>query len=104
MVRAAAGNLPEQNQNNKCVNRPPGTAVKKYAGTHDLPCTTARYEMFDIPGTGRRLVNSSGEIVKGRKVTDGNDQKWEVSSGGAIRVYGSDETAEIVAPEATTSY
>ena len=56
------------------------------------------------PGTGRRLVNSSGEIVKGRKVTDGNDQKWEVSSGGAIRVYGSDETAEIVAPEATTSY
>lgn len=49
-------------------------------------------------------MNSSGEIVKGRKVTDGNDQKWEVSSGGAIRVYGSDETAEIVAPEATTSY
>ena len=39
MVRAAAGNLPEQNQNNKCVNRPPGTAVKKYAGTYDLPCT-----------------------------------------------------------------
>ena len=40
MVWAAAGNLPEQNKNNKCVNRPPGTAVKKYAGTYDLPCTT----------------------------------------------------------------
>ena len=39
MVWAAAGNLPEQNKNNKCVNRPPGTAVKKYAGTYDLPCT-----------------------------------------------------------------
>lgn len=37
MVRAAAGNLPEQNKNNKCINRPPGTAVKKYAGTYDLP-------------------------------------------------------------------
>ena len=42
MVWAAAGNLPEQNQNNKCVNRPPGTAVKKYAGTYDLPCTLLR--------------------------------------------------------------
>ena len=39
MVRAAAGNLPEQNKNNKCVNRPPETAVKKYARTYDLPCT-----------------------------------------------------------------
>ena len=75
-----------------------------YQGKLQKADRTARYEMFDIPGTGRRLVNSSGEIVKGRKVTDGNDQKWEVSSGGAIRVYGSDETAEIVAPEATTSY
>lgn len=39
MVWASAGNLPEQNKSNECVNRPPGTAVKKYAGTHDLPCT-----------------------------------------------------------------
>ena len=39
MVWAAAGNLPEQNKNNKCVNRPPETAVKKYTGTYDLPCT-----------------------------------------------------------------
>ena len=31
--------LSEQNKNNKCVNRPPETAVKKYAGTYDLPCT-----------------------------------------------------------------
>lgn len=39
MVWAAAGNLPEQNKNNECVNRPPETAVKKYASTYDLPCT-----------------------------------------------------------------
>ena len=39
MVRAAAGNLPEQNKNNKCVNRPPETAVPKCVGTYDLPCT-----------------------------------------------------------------
>ena len=29
MVWTAAGNLPEQNKNNECVNRPPETAVKK---------------------------------------------------------------------------
>ena len=39
MVWAAAGNLPEQNKSNECVNRPPETAVKKYAGTYDLPYT-----------------------------------------------------------------
>lgn len=50
MVRAAAGNLPEQNQNNKCVNRPPGTAVKKYAGTYDLPCTDGVQEPLAVPG------------------------------------------------------
>ena len=43
MVWAVAGNLPEQNQNNKCINRSPGTAVKKYAGTYDFLCT------FNIP-------------------------------------------------------
>ena len=37
-------------------------------------------------------------------VTDGNDQKWERGSGGRIEVYGSDEVAEVAAPEATTSY
>lgn len=29
----------EHIKNNKCVNRPPKTAVKKYTGTYDLPCT-----------------------------------------------------------------
>ncbi|WP_204909949.1 hypothetical protein, partial [Mordavella massiliensis] len=52
---AAAGNLPEQNKNNKCVNRPPETAVKKYAGTYDLPCTNkiiATTELFNHITTG----------------------------------------------------
>ena len=40
--------LSEQNKNNKCVNRPPGTAVKKYAGTYDLPCTDRLVEKQPI--------------------------------------------------------
>ena len=45
MVWAAAGNLPEQNKNNECVNRPPETAVKKYASTYDLPCTVIDWQI-----------------------------------------------------------
>ena len=42
--------------------------------------------------------------MKNTKVTDGNDQKWVLGSGGKILTYGSDEVAEILAPEATVSY
>ena len=63
MVRAAAGNLPEQNQNNKCVNRPPGTAVKKYAGTYDLPCTF-RVRKYDF--ISALAQETATEVVKNR--------------------------------------
>ena len=63
MVRAAAGNLPEQNQNNKCVNRPPGTAVKKYAGTYDLPCTDIRFHAVKILVELSKVIDSE-EILK----------------------------------------
>ena len=46
MVWAAAGNLPGQNKNNECVNRPPETAVKKYASTYDLPCTNKLLRLY----------------------------------------------------------
>lgn len=75
-----------------------------YKGKLQKADSAARYEVFEVPGEGKRLVNSSGKVMKNRKVTDGNDQKWELGSGGRIEVYGSDEVAEIVAPEATTSY
>lgn len=59
-----------------------------------------KYEVFNVPGKGHRLINSSGKVVKGRKVTDGDGCKWTVSSSGAITQYGSDEVAELEAPEA----
>ena len=62
MVWAAAGNLPEQNKNNKCVNRPPGTAVKKYAGTYDLPCTTPKAAFKTYSDEELKRLNR--EIVK----------------------------------------
>ena len=42
--------------------------------------------------------------MKNTTVKDGDDQEWEIGSGGKIREFGSDEVAEIVAPEATVSY
>ena len=75
-----------------------------YKGRLQKADPSARYEVFDIPGEGKRLVNSSGKIMKNTKVTDGNDQKWVLGSGGKILTYGSDEVAEILAPEATVSY
>ena len=46
MVWAAAGNLHKQNKNNKRVNRPPETAVIKWAGTHGLPYTKELREQY----------------------------------------------------------
>ena len=75
-----------------------------YKGKRQEADSASKYEVFDVPGVGKRLVNSTGKVMKGTKVTDGNDQKWELSSGGGIEVYGSDEVAELRVPEATVSY
>ncbi len=75
-----------------------------YKGRIQEADSSSKYEVFDIPGEGKRLVNSSGKVMKNTTVTDGNDQKWKVGSGGRIEVYGSDEVAENTAPEATVSY
>ena len=42
--------------------------------------------------------------MKNTKVTDGNDQRWTLGSGGKIVSYGSNEVAEILEPEAVVSY
>lgn len=75
-----------------------------YKGKLQKADKVARYEVFDIPGEGEYLVNTSGKVMKNAKVTDGNDQKWVTGGGGKITVYGSDEIAEIEMPEATVTY
>ena len=42
--------------------------------------------------------------MKNTKVTDGDGRRWVIGSGGRILVYGSDETAELLAPEAAAAY
>lgn len=74
-----------------------------YNGKLQTADSAAKYEVFQVEGK-KYLINSSGKVMKGTKVTDGNDQKWEVSGNGTIKVFGSDEIAELAAPEATTMY
>lgn len=71
-----------------------------YKGKLQRADSAAKYEVFEIPGEGKRLVNSSGKVMKNTTVTDRNGQKWVLGSRGQIEVYGSDEMAEILAPEA----
>ena len=75
-----------------------------YKGKMQRADVSAGYEVFDIPGVGKRLLNSRGKIMKNTKVTDGNGKRWVLGSGGGILTYGSDEVAEILAPEASVSY
>lgn len=76
-----------------------------YNGKLQKADKAAKYEVFQLEEGGRKyLVSSSGKVMKNTKVTDGNDQKWEVGGGGTIEVYGSSEIAELTVPEATTTY
>ena len=76
-----------------------------YEGKQQKADKAAKYEVFQLETDGKKyLVNSSGKVMKNTKVTDGNDQKWEVAGNGTIKVYGSDEIAELVVPEATATY
>ena len=63
MVWASAGNLPEQNKSNECVNRPPGTAVKKYTGTYDLPCTRLQRCGRDAPAEQRCRMIPTEKLI-----------------------------------------
>lgn len=71
-----------------------------YKGKLQKANKNAKYEVFHVPGKGARLISSSGKVVKGKKVTDGDGCKWTVNSSGIITEYGSDYVAEIEAPEA----
>lgn len=62
----------------------------------------SKYEAFDLPGVGIRLLNSSGKIVKNKTVKDGNDDEWKTAANGEIVQFGNSHVAEVVEPDAET--
>lgn len=72
-----------------------------YKGKLQKADSAAKYEVFDVPDTGLRLINSSGKVMKQATVKDGDGWEWETNSSGVITRFGSDYVAQIVEPEAT---
>ena len=62
----------------------------------------SKYEAFDLPGVGVRLLNSSGKIVKNKTVKDGNDDEWKTAANGEIVQFGNSHVADVVEPDAET--
>lgn len=72
-----------------------------YNGKLQKADPAARYEVFDVPETGLRLINSSGKVMKQAKVKDGDGGEWKTNTSGIITQFGSDCVTQIVEPEAT---
>lgn len=69
-----------------------------YKGKLQKADAKSKYEVFDVPGLGLRLINASGKVMKNQKLKDGSDQTWKVAADGSIIVFGSNEVQENVSP------
>lgn len=71
-----------------------------YKGKLQKADSASKYEVFEVESDEFRLIDSSGRVVKGRKVKDGSGGEWVVSSNGIITQYASTYVADVVEPEA----
>lgn len=71
-----------------------------YKGRLQKADSATKYEVFEIEENVFRLIDSSGKVVKGKKVKDGSGGEWVVSGDGTITKYASTYVAEVVEPEA----
>lgn len=71
-----------------------------YKGKLQKADSSSKYEVFEVESNEFRLVDSSGKVVKGKKVKDGAGGEWVVSSNGTITQYASTHVADVVEPEA----
>ena len=44
----------------------------------------AKYDVFDVPGKGKRVINEAGKVMKNKTVKDSSGAKWKLGSGGTI--------------------
>lgn len=71
-----------------------------YKGRLQKADSATKYEVFEIEDNVFRLIDSSGKVVKGKKVKDGSGGEWVVSGDGTITKYASTYVADVVEPEA----
>lgn len=70
-----------------------------YQGKLQKADRQSKYEAFDLPNIGIRLLDASGKVVRNRKVKDGGDSEWKVASNGEIVTWGNTSVNEVVEPE-----
>ncbi|MDO5350354.1 MAG: hypothetical protein Q4E86_10465 [Lachnospiraceae bacterium] len=70
-----------------------------YKGKLQRAESDAKYQVFEVPGVGKRLINTAGKVMKGTRVKDGMDQNWTVASNGEITVFGDKTVAALNVPE-----
>ena len=66
-----------------------------YEGRLQTAAKGAKYDVFDVPGKGKRVINEAGKVMKKKTVKDSNGSKWKLGSGGVILEGDTSETAEI---------
>ncbi len=62
--------------------------------------SSTKYEVFEVEENKFRLIDSTGRVVKGKKVKDGSGEEWITSSDGTITKFASTYVADVVEPEA----
>lgn len=70
-----------------------------YQGKLQKADRQSKYEAFDLPNIGIRLLDASGKVVRNRKVKDSGDNEWKVASNGEIVTWGNTSVNEVVEPE-----
>lgn len=55
-----------------------------YEGRLQTASKGAKYEVFEVPGKGKRVISEAGKIMKNKTVKDSNGTKWKLGSGGVI--------------------
>ncbi|MCD8369307.1 MAG: hypothetical protein LUC94_03045, partial [Clostridiales bacterium] len=73
-----------------------------YRGKMQAADKTAKYQAFDLPDVGVRLLDSSGRIVRGRTVKDGDDNEWVTAASGEIKEYGNRSVSDVIEPVVET--
>ncbi|MCD8221073.1 MAG: hypothetical protein LUD07_02565 [Clostridiales bacterium] len=71
-----------------------------YQGKLQAADAKTRYQAFDLPEIGIRLLDEKGKIVRNRTVKDGNGDRWKTASSGEIIEYGSSGVSEVSEPPA----
>lgn len=66
-----------------------------YEGRLQTAAKGVKYDIFDVPGKGKRVISEAGKVMKNKTIKDSSGNKWKLSSGGSILEGDTSAVAEI---------